>query len=400
MAILGIDLGTSNSAAAVLRGSRLLMIPSAEGVTIGGKAFPSYVAITPDGRTLVGELARRQLTQNPEGTTTAFKRKMGQCARVRLHNKEFTPAQLTAFLLQKIKHDAETFLREPVQKAVVTVPAYFGAKQRSATRDAAKIAGLEVVRLMSEPAAAALACGLTRTEGDLRIAVIDLGGGTLDVTIMEFGQGRFVVKATSSDPQLGGADMNGAVYEYLAEQYEDETGIDARADPIARTRLIAAAETAKIDLSANNSTRVNLPFLAAVRGEPKHLDVKLTRATLERIVQPVIERCKAPVQRALRDAGIVAIELDKLVLVGGPTRMPCVRAFFENMLHRKAEEGVDPTEVVACGAALQGSSAEPSVGGSRERSSNDENSRELAQAGVPPINAAVQFPPTPHKASV
>jgi molecular chaperone DnaK len=399
MAILGIDLGTSNSAAAVLHGGRPLMIPSAEGVTICGKAFPSYVAITPDGRTLVGELALRQLTQNPKGTTTAFKRKLGQRVRVRLQNKEFTPEQLTAFLLQKIKHDAEAFLGELVEKAVITVPAYFGAKQRSATREAAKIAGLEVARLVHEPTAAALACGLNCIEQDLRIAVVDLGGGTLDVTIMEFGQGVFVVKATSSDTQLGGVDMNEAVYEYLAEQYQDETGIDARADPMARIRLIDAAETAKIDLSAHNSTRVTLPFLAAVRGEPKHLDVKLTRATLERTVQPVIERCKAPVQRALRDAGIVAVEIDKVVLVGGPTRMPCVRAFFETMLHRKAEQGVDPMEVVACGAALQGSVAGLPAGDSTEGSSNDESSGELARAGVPQSNAAVHFPAAPRKAS-
>jgi molecular chaperone DnaK len=353
MAIIGIDLGTSNSAAAVLRGGRPVIIPSAEGVSLGGKAFPSFVAITPDGHTLVGELARRQLTVNPEGTTTAFKRKMGQRLRVRLRDKEFTPEQLSAFLLQKIKSDAEAFLGEPVEKAVVTVPAYFDDNQRNATKDAAKIAGLEVVRLVNEPTAASLAYGLDRLGQELRIAVVDLGGGTLDVTIMEFGKGVFEVKATSGDTQLGGTDMNVAVFEYLADKFKEETGIDPRADIKARARLLEAAEVGKIELSTSSTTRVNLPFLAAAHGEPRHLDLELTRSQLERVVRPVIDRCRAPVEQALHDAGIAARDLDKLVFVGGPTRMPCVREYFEDMLHRKAEKGVDPMEVVACGAAVQ-----------------------------------------------
>ncbi|MBI3849062.1 MAG: molecular chaperone DnaK [Verrucomicrobia bacterium] len=353
MAIIGIDLGTSNSAAAVLRVGRPVIIPSAEGVSLGGKAFPSFVAITADGHTLVGELARRQLTVNPEGTTTAFKRKMGQRLRVRLRDKEFTPEQLSAFLLQKIKRDAEAFLGESVDKAVVTVPAYFDDNQRSATKDAAKIAGLEVVRLVNEPTAASLAYGLDRLKQELRIAVVDLGGGTLDVTIMEFGKGVFEVKATSGDTQLGGTDMNLAVFEHLADKFKEQTGVDPRTDIKARARLMEAGEVAKIELSTSSTTRVNLPFLAAVRGEPAHLDYELTRATLEHIVRPVIDRCRAPVEQALHDAGLAPRELDKLVFVGGPTRMPCVREFFEELLHRKAEKGVDPMEVVACGAAVQ-----------------------------------------------
>jgi molecular chaperone DnaK len=353
MAIIGIDLGTSNSAAAVLRGGRPVIIPSADGVSLGGKAFPSFVAITADGQTLVGELARRQATINPEGTTTAFKRKMGQRLRVRLRDHEFTPEQLSAFLLQKIKRDAEAFLGEPVEKAVVTVPAYFDDNQRSATKDAAKIAGLEVVRLVNEPTAASLAYGLDRLKQELRIAVVDLGGGTLDVTIMEFGKGVFEVKATSGDTQLGGTDMNRAVFEHLADKFKQENGVDPREDLKGRARLLEAGEIAKIELSTSATTRINLPFLAAVKGGPCHLDLELTRATLERIVRPVIERCRAPVEQALHDAGIAARDLDKLVFVGGPTRMPCVREFFEDLLQRKAEKGVDPMEVVACGAAVQ-----------------------------------------------
>lgn len=353
MAIIGIDLGTSNSAAAVLRGGRPVIIPSAEGVSLGGKAFPSYVALTADGQTLVGELARRQRTVNPEGTTTGFKRKMGQRIQVRLRDKEFSPEQLSAFLLQKIKRDAEAFLGESVDKAVVTVPAYFDDNQRSATKDAAKIAGLEVVRLVNEPTAASLAYGLDRLSQDLRIAVVDLGGGTLDVTIMEFGKGVFEVKATSGDTQLGGTDMNVALLEHLAAKFKEETGVDPREEAQARARLMEAAEIAKIELSTSVSTRVNLPFLAAVRGEPRHLEMELTRTTLDRIVRPVVERCRGPVEQALRDAGIALSEIDKLVFVGGPTRMPCVREYFEDMFHRKAEKGVDPMEVVACGAAVQ-----------------------------------------------
>lgn len=353
MAIIGIDLGTSNSAAAVLRGGRPVLIPSAEGVSLGGKAFPSYVAITADGQMLIGEPARRQAAANPEGTATAFKRKMGTRDRIRLRDKEFSPEQLSAFLLQKIKRDAEAFLGEPVAKAVVTVPAYFDDNQRSATKDAAGIAGLEVVRLVNEPTAASLAYGLDRAGEELRIAVIDLGGGTLDVTVMEFGKGVFEVKSTSGDTKLGGTDMNQAIYDALAQRYYEQSGIDVRRDTKAAARLMEAAEIAKIELSTSVSTHLSLPYIGAVGGEPRHLEMDLGRAELERLVRPTIERCRRPLEQALHDAGITAKQVDRVVFVGGPTRMPAVRGFFEEMFGRQAEMGVDPMECVAAGAAIQ-----------------------------------------------
>ena len=353
MAIIGIDLGTSNSAAAVLRGGRPVLIPSAEGVSLGGKAFPSYVALTADGQVLVGEPARRQAAANPEGTVTGFKRRMGLREKIRLRDREFTPEQLSAFLLQKIKRDAEAFLGEPVTKTVVTVPAYFDDNQRSATKDAAGIAGLEVARLVNEPTAASLAYGLDRLGQELRIAVIDLGGGTLDVTIMEFGKGVFEVKATSGDTRLGGTDMNQAIFDALAGRFLQVSGIDVRGDIKAAARLMEAAEIAKIELSANVTTRISLPYLGAVAGEPRHLEMELTRTEMERLVRPVIERCRAPVEQALHDAGVTPKQVDRVVFVGGPTRMPAVRTFFEELFGRKAEMGVDPMECVASGAAIQ-----------------------------------------------
>ena len=353
MAIIGIDLGTSNSAAAVLRGGRPVMIPSAEGISLGGKAFPSYVAITADGQNLVGEPARRQAAANPEGTATAFKRKMGRREKIRLRSQEFSPEQLSAFLLQKIKRDAEAFLGEKVEKAVVTVPAYFDDNQRSATKDACRIAGLAVERLVNEPTAASLAYGLDRAGEELRIAVLDLGGGTLDVTIMEFGKGVFEVKATSGDTQLGGTDMDQLVMEYLARSFREQTDIDLHADAKAMARLREAAEIAKVELSTAVTSHISLPYLASSGGEPRHLEQDLTRTELERLVQEVIDRCRAPVQQALSDAGIGPKDVDRIVFVGGPTRMPVVRKFFEDLFGRPAEMGVDPMECVASGAAIQ-----------------------------------------------
>jgi len=348
MAIIGIDLGTSNSAAAVLRGGKPVIIPSTEGVTISGKAFPSYVAITADGNKLVGEPARRQAAENPEGTASAFKREMGKREKIRLREKEFTPEQLSAFLLQKIKNDAEAYLGESVEKAVVTVPAYFDDNQRSATRDACKIAGIEVIRLINEPTAAALAYGLDRSGEDIKIAVIDFGGGTLDVTIMEFGEGVFEVKSTSGDTQLGGTDMNKRIFDHLAEQFKIQTGIDIKTDRKASARLIEATEIAKIELTTSTTAHVSLPYIAA----DKHLELDLTRTELERLVRPVIERCKGPIEQALSDASISG-EVDRIVFVGGPTRMPLVREYFEELLGKKAEGGIDPMECVASGAAIQ-----------------------------------------------
>jgi molecular chaperone DnaK len=362
MATIGIDLGTSNSAAAVMRGGRPVIIPSAEGISLGGKAFPSYVAMTADGQMLIGEPARRQAAANPEGTATAFKRKMGQRVTVALRGRGFSPEQLSAFLLQKIKRDAEAFLGEPVTKAVVTVPAYFDDNQRSATKDAARIAGLEVVRLVNEPTAAALAYGLDRLRQELRIAVIDFGGGTLDVTIMEFGKGVFEVKATSGDTQLGGTDMSQRVFESLAERFALATGIDVRSTRPAAARLLEAAEIAKIELTTSASTHISLPYLVAAGAEPKHLELDLTSVDLDRVVRPVIERCRGPVQQALADAGVTPSAIDRIVFVGGPTRMPAVRAFFEELLGRTAEMGVDPMECVAAGAAIQAAVLEGQIG--------------------------------------
>jgi molecular chaperone DnaK len=353
MAIIGIDLGTSNSAAAVLRGGRPVIIPSAEGISLGGKAFPSYVAITTDGQTLIGEPARRQAAANPEGTATAFKRSMGQRKQIRLREKSFSPEQLSAFLLQKIKRDAEAFLGEPVTKAVVTVPAYFDDNQRSATKDACGIAGLEVERLVNEPTAASLAYGLDRAGEELRIAVIDFGGGTLDVTIMEFGNGVFEVKATSGDTQLGGTDMDQNLVNYIADKFKTDVGVDLRSDEKALARLKEAAEIAKIELSTSTTTHISLPYLTAVAGEPKHLEMDLSRTELERRVYDVVQRCRAPIEQALHDANITNKDIDRIVFVGGPTRMPVVRRYFEDLFGRKAEMGVDPMECVASGAAIQ-----------------------------------------------
>ena len=353
MAIIGIDLGTSNSAAAVLRGGRPVIIPSAEGISLGGKAFPSYVAITKDGQTLTGEAARRQAASNPEGTTSGFKRKMGRREKISLRGKEFTPEQLSAFLLQKIKRDAEAFLGEKVEKAVVTVPAYFDDNQRSATKDACRIAGLEVARLVNEPTAASLAYGLDRIGEELQIAVIDFGGGTLDVTIMEFGKGVFEVKATSGDTQLGGTDMDQKLLEYLTERFRNESGVDIRNDVKAMARLKEAAEVAKIELSTSTTTHISLPYLSSTGGEPQHLEMDLNRTELERQVRTVIERCRGPIDQALNDAGVKPGDIDRIVFVGGPTRMPAVRQFFEEVFGRKAEMGVDPMECVASGAAIQ-----------------------------------------------
>jgi molecular chaperone DnaK len=322
-------------------------------LSLGGKAFPSYVAIIPDGTLLVGEPARRQAALNPEGTATAFKRSMGQRKTIRLRDRTFSPEQLSAFLLQKIKRDAEAFLGEAVQRAVVTVPAYFDDNQRAATKDACAIASLEAARLVNEPTAASLAYGLDRAGEELRIAVVDFGGGTLDVTVLEFGKGVFEVKATSGDTQLGGTDMDQRVFDYLAEGVREQTGGDVRGDPKAAARLREAAEIAKVELSTATTARVSLPYLLPIAGEVRHFETDLTRAQLERLVQPVIERCRGPVEQALHDAGLGVTQIDRVVFVGGPTRMPAVRTFFERMFGRVPETGVDPMECVASGAAIQ-----------------------------------------------
>jgi len=350
--IIGIDLGTSNSAAAVMQGNRPVIIPSAEGVSLGGKAFPSYVAFTKDGQRLVGEPARRQVVTNSEGTAYAFKRKMGTDYKYSLRGKDYRPQELSAFLLQKIKQDAEAFLGEKVDKAVITVPAYFNDNQRQATKDAGEIAGLEVVRIINEPTAASLAYGLDKT-GDQKILVFDLGGGTLDVTIMEMGGGVFEVKSTAGDTQLGGTDMDNRLVDYIAEEFKKEHGIDLRKDRVANQRLRDAAEKAKIELSTTLTTEINQPFITADAGGPKHLTMTLTRTKLEEVIRPVIDRCRAPMEQALSDAKLTKNDIKKVILVGGPTRMPIIQKFVEDYAGKKAEGGVDPMECVAMGAAIQ-----------------------------------------------
>jgi molecular chaperone DnaK len=351
---IGIDLGTSNSAAAVMEGGRPVIIPSAEGAGVAsGKAFPSYVAFTKDGQRLVGEPARRQAAINPEGTIFAAKRKMGTDYKFKVFGKEYTPQQISAFILQKIKQDAEAYLGEKVEEAVITCPAYFDDNQRTATKDAGEIAGLKVLRIINEPTAACLAYGLNKSEKEQKIMVFDLGGGTLDVTIMEMAQGVFEVKSTSGDTQLGGTDMDNALIEYILEQFKRETGIDLRNDKMAMQRLREAAERAKIELSSTLTTDINLPFITADATGPKHLTMSITRAKLEELVRPIIERCRHPMEQALQDAKLEPHQIDRIIMVGGPTRMPCVQKFVEDFVGKKIERGIDPMECVAMGAAIQ-----------------------------------------------
>ncbi len=351
--IIGIDLGTSNSAAAFLEAGRPKIIPSAEGASAYGKAFPSVVAFTKDGQVLVGEPAKRQAVSNPSKTIMAAKRKMGTNYKYNINGKEYTPQQISASILQKIKHDAEAFLGEKVNKAVITVPAYFDDNQRQATKDAGTIAGMEVVRIINEPTAASLAYGLDKSSKELKILVFDLGGGTLDVTIMEFGEGVFEVKSTSGDTQLGGTDMDEAVINHIIKEFKKSEGVDLSKDDMAIQRLREAAEKAKIELSTVLETDINLPFITATNQGPKHLTMKLTRARLEELVNPIIERCRHPVEQALKDASLTQKDIDKIIMVGGPTRMPVVQKFVESIAGKKLEHGIDPMECVAAGAAIQ-----------------------------------------------
>ena len=353
--IIGIDLGTSNSAAAALIGGKPTIIPSAEGATQYGKSFPSYVAFTDDGQRLVGEPARRQAVTNPEKTITSIKRQMGTSYKVDIDGKQYTPQEISAFILQKIKKDAEAFLGEEVKKAVITVPAYFDDNQRTATKDAGTIAGLDVVRLVNEPTAASLAYGIDKSSDDeLEIMVFDFGGGTLDVTIMEFGGGVFEVRSTSGDTKLGGTDMDAAVMNYLAAEFKKDTGVDLMNDDQAVQRLREAAEKAKIELSTTLNTEINLPFITATQDGPKHLTHTLTRAKLEELVDSIIKKCSGPMEQALKDAKMSKGDVDKIILVGGPTRMPIVQKFVEDYIGKTAERGIDPMECVAVGAAIQG----------------------------------------------
>ncbi|MDD5238778.1 MAG: molecular chaperone DnaK, partial [Candidatus Omnitrophica bacterium] len=362
--VIGIDLGTSNSAAAVMESGRPVIIPSAEGAGVAsGKAFPSYVAFTKDGQRLVGEPARRQAAINPEGTIQAAKRKMGSDFKFKVFGKEYTPQQISAFILQKIKEDAEAYLGDKVEEAVITCPAYFDDNQRTATKDAGEIAGLKVLRIINEPTAACLAYGLEKAGKELKILVFDFGGGTLDVTIMEmWKEGGFKVMATSGDTQLGGTDMDNVLIDYIAKEFKRDTGIDLKNDRMAMQRLREAAEKAKVELSSTLTTDINLPFITADATGPKHLTMSINRAKLEELVGPIIERCRGPLEQALKDArsafekeGVSFGDkgVDKIIMVGGPTRMPIVQKFVEDYSGKKIERGVDPMECVALGAAVQ-----------------------------------------------
>ncbi len=352
--IIGIDLGTSNSAASIMEGGRPTMIPSAEGTSVGGKSFPSYVAFTKDGQLLVGEPARRQAVTNPDGTIKNVKRKMGSSEKVTALGKEYTPQQISAFILQKIKKDAESYLGETIDKAVITVPAYFNDNQRQATKDAGAIAGLDVVRIINEPTAAALAYGLDKSDVEQKIMVFDLGGGTLDVTIMDFSDGVFEVLSTSGDTQLGGSDMDEALTKFVIGEFQKETGVDLSADNMAFWRVREACEKAKIELSTTMQTEINLPFIASDASGPKHLVQTITRAKLEELVEPIVSRCRQSMTQAISDAHLSNDNIDKIIMVGGPTRMPIVQSFVESIVGPKIQRGIDPMECVSMGASIQG----------------------------------------------
>jgi len=352
--IIGIDLGTSNSAAAVLVGGKPTIIPSAEGNTLGGKAFPSVVAFTKDGQRLVGEPARRQAISNPDRTITAIKRKMGTSYKVKIENKEYTPQEISAMILRKIKEDASAYLGEEVIDVIITVPAYFNDNQRQATKDAGKIAGLNVKRLINEPTAAAVAYGLDKKNARYKIAVLDLGGGTFDVTVMELDNQVFEVISTAGDTQLGGTDMDRILVNYVVDEFKNQEGLDLNKDSMAIQRVREAVEKAKIELSTSVSTDINLPYITATDSGPKHLAMSITRAKLEQLIDPILKRLKGPIIKALKDAGLNKGEVDKVILVGGPTRMPSVQKIFEDFLGKKPERSIDPMECVAMGAAVQG----------------------------------------------
>jgi len=350
--IIGIDLGTSNSAAAVIQGGKPTLIPAAEGTTVAGKAFPSIVAFSKDGDLLVGEPARRQAVTNPDNTIREAKRKMGTEFMYKIQGKEYKPQQISAFILQKIKRDAEAFTGDTINKAVITVPAYFNDNQRQATKDAGTIAGLEVVRIINEPTAASLAFGLDKNKEDMKILVFDLGGGTLDVTIMEMGGGVFEVMSTSGDTQLGGVDMDQAIKDYVIDEFRKKEGIDLSSNAQAAERVRESSEKAKIELSTVMETEINLPFIAQDSSGAKNLEVKLTRAKLDDLIHSIVQRCKPSIEKAIEDAKISISDITKIVLVGGPTRMPIVRKFVSDTV-KSAESGVDPMEAVAFGAAVQ-----------------------------------------------
>ncbi len=346
--VVGIDLGTTNSVIAALIGSEPEIIANAE----GSRLTPSVVAFTKDGQRLVGQVAKRQAITNPERTISSIKREMGTNHKVKISDKEYTPQEISAMVLQKLKTDAESFLGEKITQAVITVPAYFTDSQRQATKDAGTIAGLEVLRIINEPTAAALAYGLDK-KGDHKILVFDLGGGTFDVSVLELGDDVVEVKATSGNNRLGGDDFDQRVVDYVSEEYKKDQGIDLRTDRMALQRLIEAAEKAKVELSTVTTTDINLPFITATQDGPKHLNVTLTRAKFDELTADLVEKTMGPTKQALSDAGLTAKEIDRIVLVGGSTRIPAVQEAIRKLLGKEPHKGVNPDEVVAMGAAYQ-----------------------------------------------
>ncbi|MFH1073283.1 MAG: molecular chaperone DnaK [Nanoarchaeota archaeon] len=347
--IIGIDLGTTFSAAAVMEGGKPVIIPNAEGQRI----TPSVVSVSEDGERLVGQVARNQAISNPEHTVRSIKRHMGEDFKVPVWGRDYTPQEISAMILQKLKTDAEAYLGQKIKKAVITVPAYFQDSQRQATKDAGRIAGLEVLRIVNEPTAASLAYGLDKQEHDHTILVFDFGGGTFDVSIREHGQGVFEVKATNGDTHLGGDDIDDLIIDWLAMDFKKKYGIDLREDKTALQRLKEAAEKAKIELSAKLKTDINLPFITADKQGPKHLNIELTRAKLEQMIEPILKRLEEPTKLALKDAKMTAKDIDRVILVGGSTRIPAVQELIKRLLEKEGDKSVNPDEAVALGAAIQ-----------------------------------------------
>lgn len=347
--VLGIDLGTTNSCMAIMEGGEANVIPNAE----GNRVTPSVVGFSKDDERLVGEVAKRQIITNPDRTVTSIKRQMGTDYNVEIDGKSYTPQEISAMILQKLKTDAENYLGEKITQAVITVPAYFEDSQRQATKDAGKIAGLEVLRIINEPTAASLAYGLDKGEGQT-ILVFDLGGGTFDVSILELGDGVFEVKATSGNNKLGGDDFDERVMDYLVSEFKKETGIDLSKDRMAMQRLRDAAEKAKKELSSVQQTNVNLPFITANQEGPQHLDISLTRAKFDELIDDLVEKTMGPTRQALSDAGLKAGDIDKVILVGGSTRVPLVQEKIKQILDKEPHKGINPDECVAVGAAIQG----------------------------------------------
>ena len=348
--IIGIDLGTTNSCVAVMEGGEPVVIANAE----GNRTTPSVVAFSKNGERLVGQIAKRQAVTNPDNTIISIKRDMGTNRKVNIEGDEFTPQEISAMILQKLKIDAENYLGQKVTQAVITVPAYFTDSQRQATKDAGKIAGLEVLRIINEPTAAALAYGMDKEDSDKKIMVYDLGGGTFDVSILDIGDGVFEVLATAGNNRLGGDDFDERIINYLVEEFKKSQGIDLKADKMAMQRLKEAAEKAKIELSGVGQTNINLPFITADSTGPKHLDITLTRAKFEELISDLVESTLGPVNQALKDAGISASELHKILLVGGSSRVPCVQEAVKKITGKDADKGINPDECVAIGAAIQG----------------------------------------------